>query len=192
MKIAVTGHTVGIGKSIADTYRHDGHEIIGFSTSTGYNIATAQDRARIVAESVDCDIFFNNAYHDFAQCDLLFELWESWQGQKKKIVNISSSQTMRWLHNFRDIKYRSAKRALEDSSEFLWNKSSWPAVVVAAPTMTDTPRTAFRNDANKVDPDQFARLLKQTLDITEFRVQMLKLAVEPIPGQAGFSPESLN
>ena len=192
MKIAITGHTVGIGKSIANAYINDGHTVIGFSTSTGYDISEPEDRARIVAESSDCDVFFNNAYHDFAQCDLLFDLWTSWQGQHKKIVNISSSQSMRWLHNFRDIKYRSAKRALEDSSEFLWNKSSWPAIVVAAPTMTDTPRVAFRDDANKVDPDQFAALLKQTLDITEFRVQVLKLAVEPIPGQVGFSPESLN
>ena len=191
MKIAITGHTSGIGKAIADLYEQKGHTVVGFSRSTGFDISNPVSRSKIVEASQDCDVFFNNAYHDFSQCELLFELWDTWKGLHKTIVNMSSSQTIRWIHTY-ELKYRSSKRALEDSSEFLWNKSQWPNVIVAAPTLTDTPRAAGRNASNKVDPMEFAELLIEMLEKTNFRVQVLKLNVTPIPGQAGFSPETMD
>ena len=38
MKIAITGHTKGIGKCIKDLLEKDGHEVVGASTSTGINV----------------------------------------------------------------------------------------------------------------------------------------------------------
>jgi NAD(P)-dependent dehydrogenase (short-subunit alcohol dehydrogenase family) len=180
MKIAITGHTKGIGASIASIFEKHGHQVVGFSRSNGYDISNPADRIRIINESADCDIFFNNAYSDFAQCDLLFELWLRWEQQRKTIVNITSSITMRWQHNFRMIKYRSAKAALEESSDFLWNKSNWPAVMVATPCLTATPMTAPRNDTNKVDPNRFAEMVFHALSQPDFRVQVLQLAVNPV------------
>ena len=58
MKIAITGHTKGIGKAIAGLYYTD--EVVGFSRSNGYDISVEESISRIVAESIECDIFVNN------------------------------------------------------------------------------------------------------------------------------------
>lgn len=188
MKIAVTGHTQGIGAALAKVYEEHGHEVIGFSRHTGHDITIAQHRKSIIDSVRDCDIFINNAHdwdNSFFGIDMLTELWESWQGQKKIIANISSSVTMRWEQGENcSMTYRVAKRALEDCCEFLWNKNAWPQVSIIAPCHTDTPRTVSNKDANKVDPMAFARLVYNALDQKDFRVQVLKLAVNPleIPG----------
>ena len=42
-------------------------------------------------ESLDCDVFINNAYYEMAQVDILNKLWDFWARDKSKtIVNISS------------------------------------------------------------------------------------------------------
>lgn len=87
MRLAITGHTKGIGKAVADLYP----DYIGFSRSNGYDITISSNVARIIAESADCDVFVNNAYHDFVQCDLLEGIFEEWKGEPTKtIVNIIS------------------------------------------------------------------------------------------------------
>jgi nucleoside-diphosphate-sugar epimerase len=185
MKIAITGHTKGIGFAFAEMYQEQGHEVIGFSSSTGYNISIDADRKKIVQESQDVDIFINNAHawnqDDFAETTLLFKLWESWQGQKKTIVNIGSSLTMRWEKGpDATISYRSAKKTLEESCEFLWNQSQWPYVCLMVPCLTSTDRTKHRKDSNQVDPKEFVKLVDHCLSIKEFRVPVVKLAVNPL------------
>ena len=87
MKIAITGHTKGIGKGLYDFYVKKNH-ILGFSRSNGYDIAKKSDE--IIEKSKDCDIFFNNAYSGFWQTELLFKLWDRWYAKEKLIVNINS------------------------------------------------------------------------------------------------------
>lgn len=84
MKVAITGHTYGIGKALETKFSVEGWQTVGFSRSNGYDISKAEDRNRIVEQSQDCDFFINNAYSTYAQCDLLFELWQAWQGKQKK------------------------------------------------------------------------------------------------------------
>lgn len=89
MKVAITGHSRGIGKAIADLYYSD--EVIGFSRSNGYDISSAETINKIINQSIDCDVFVNNAYHDFAQCDLLEGIFSQWKDDPSKtIVNIIS------------------------------------------------------------------------------------------------------
>ena len=88
MKIAITGHTKGIGKGIYDFYKIKGHSLIGFARSNGFDIEKKLDE--IIKLSKECDIFFNNAYNGFDQTNLLFKLWEQWRDQEKLIVNIGS------------------------------------------------------------------------------------------------------
>ena len=186
MKIAITGHTYGIGQSIAETYAANGHEIIGFSRSNGYDISDPESRKQIVDKCTNVDIFFNNAHdwnseHDFSETILLTELWESWKDQRRIIVNISSSVTMRWEKGSNSsLTYRASKLALEDTCELLWNTSQWPQVSIIAPCLTDTPRAKFKQDLNKADPNEFAKLVYHVMDQKNFRVQILKLAVNPI------------
>ena len=186
MKIAITGHNHGIGLSLSKIYQSNGHDVLGFSRSNHYDISDPISRKQIIKESQDCNIFFNNAHdwdggHDFSEVELLSELWTSWRGQHKTIVNISSSTTTRWEQgNNCSLTYRSAKLALEKTCELLWNTESWPLVTVVAPCLTATRRTSFKADANKADPDEVAQLVYHALNQTSFRVQILKLAVLPV------------
>ena len=43
-KIAITGHTKGIGKAIADLYSKKNYEVIGLSRSNGYDMSSDQDK----------------------------------------------------------------------------------------------------------------------------------------------------
>lgn len=183
MKVAITGHTYGIGAALAEKFTAEGWEVIGFSRSNGYDISKIEDRKKIISESNDCDFFINNAYATYSQCDLLFELWESWQGKQKRIINMSSSIVGRWQNDFRDIKYRNAKVALEDASDFLSNKSEWPNIVVVRPCLTDTPTSKPNTKSNKVNPADFADYFYNSINQELlFRVQSFGLSVKGYRG----------
>tara|TARA_B100000579_G_scaffold261692_1_gene215659 strand:- start:72 stop:614 length:543 start_codon:yes stop_codon:yes gene_type:complete len=88
MKVAITGHTSGIGKAIYDGL---GHEIIGFSRDNGHNINDIFHRMEIIKKVQDCDVFINNAHDRFSQVNMLNELYQDWQYSKGKlIINIGT------------------------------------------------------------------------------------------------------
>lgn len=68
MKIAITGHTSGLGLAFYN-YFSKKYEVIGLSRSNGYDIA--KDQNKIVSALSDCDLFFNNAYDGIYQGILL-------------------------------------------------------------------------------------------------------------------------
>jgi NAD(P)-dependent dehydrogenase (short-subunit alcohol dehydrogenase family) len=179
MKVAITGHTKGIGLALANIFKHNGHEVVGFARTNGYDISKVESRTEIINQVADCDIFINNAHAHFSQCDMLFELWNSWQGQKKKIINLSTSYIQRHEISTRDIAYKTAKVALEDACFVLWNKAPWPAVMVVRPCITDTELVEHIEATNKVPPEHFAKIFYHTAIQTDFRVQVLGLAVNP-------------
>jgi NADP-dependent 3-hydroxy acid dehydrogenase YdfG len=87
MKLAITGHTQGIGKAIAELYP----DYIGFSRSNGYDISVDDNLEKIITQSQDCDVFINNAYSGDAQTKVFSMLYELWRNDPNKtIVNIVS------------------------------------------------------------------------------------------------------
>ena len=94
MKIAITGHTKGIGKSLLDLFESNGHNVMGFSKSQGFNIEDPISVEEILDFSEDCDVFINNAYYVGAQKNLLINLINRWEGKNKVIVNINSKATL--------------------------------------------------------------------------------------------------
>ena len=70
MKIALTGHTKGIGKAIKDVLEPE-NTVIGFSRTNGFNINNPQ---AIFDIAKDCDVFVNNAQYKDYQTQL-FELF---------------------------------------------------------------------------------------------------------------------
>ena len=90
MKIAITGHSKGLGKALFE-FLSQKHKIIGFSRSNGYDIKSPGDRKKIIKESKDCDVFINLVHNYYHQTDLLFELHKSWKGLQKYIINIGTS-----------------------------------------------------------------------------------------------------
>jgi NADP-dependent 3-hydroxy acid dehydrogenase YdfG len=94
MKIAITGHTKGIGNAIYN-YFAEKNEVYGFSRSNGYNIADKFSREKIVETAKEFDIFVNNAYNDYDDSQLLMlrEMFDVWKNTDKIIINISSRYT---------------------------------------------------------------------------------------------------
>jgi hypothetical protein len=87
MKYAVTGHTAGIGRAL---YERMSPDCIGFSRSNGYDITNQSDRANIIYQSRDCDVFINNATAGMGQTLLLIELFKVWKDTDKVIINVGS------------------------------------------------------------------------------------------------------
>lgn len=115
MKIAITGHTAGIGRALADCYTNRGHDIIGLSKRDGHNIRATTKIADLIEP---CDMWINNAQAAFAQTELLFEMADRWQGTKKHIMVISTMMTQQPLSSLPGLgmdQYRVQKLALEES-----------------------------------------------------------------------------
>lgn len=90
-KVAVTGHTSGIGKEVFDWCYAHGYDVRGYSRSTGYNLV--EGTGLKTAEAIlkwSPDIVFNNAYMPNAQVNLLKTLHKKWKNQEKVIINTGS------------------------------------------------------------------------------------------------------
>jgi nucleoside-diphosphate-sugar epimerase len=88
-KIAITGHTKGIGAKLSQKLISQ-YEVVGFSRSNGYDISNDTDIDRIIAESLDCEVFVNNAYH-FDQQSTIAKRWEeAHRDQEHFIINVST------------------------------------------------------------------------------------------------------
>jgi NAD(P)-dependent dehydrogenase (short-subunit alcohol dehydrogenase family) len=120
MKISITGHTAGIGRSFARRLRQEGHEIVGISKREGHNI---RNIPKILPMIVDCDIWINNAQAGYAQTELLYKVWESWQDVPNKNIWLISTMLTRdfkiqHIDGMTDtavVEYKNQKRALEDA-----------------------------------------------------------------------------
>jgi nucleoside-diphosphate-sugar epimerase len=86
MKIAVTGHTSGIGLAFYNKFIQLGHNVLGFSRSNGHDISLIS-----ASKFAEYDLFVNNAYHPTGQNKILEELLKLWEGTDKCIINISSN-----------------------------------------------------------------------------------------------------
>jgi hypothetical protein len=105
MKVAITGHTRGIGQAFADLFEQQGYEVLGFSKSQGWDIYQETVQEKIIDSLDDCDVFINNAYMPWAQGNLLKLAYAKWQGTDKVIVNINSKLGLledppKWAKNY--------------------------------------------------------------------------------------------
>lgn len=115
MKIAITGHSAGIGQALAKEYSSRGHEILGLSKRDGHNIRVIPKIADLIEP---CDMFVNNAQAGFAQTELLFEMSRRWAGTGKHIIVISTMMAqdpVSVLPGTEMNLYRVQKVALEES-----------------------------------------------------------------------------
>lgn len=133
MKIAITGHTAGIGKALAHECTQSGHEIVGLSAREGNNI---RNIPKICSQIEPCDIFINNAQAGFAQTELLFEMAQRWQGTKKHIIVISTIMTQYSVSVLPGLdmdQYRIQKVTLEESVKQLRNRQLDVNITVVRP-----------------------------------------------------------
>lgn len=109
MKIAITGGTSSVGKSLVKAYESRGHEVINISRSLGYNF---EDKDSIIATIESCDVFVNCLYLKDLQIELLDALWEKWKDTSKEIINISTCNTLPGFQS-KDQEYHRQKIMLE-------------------------------------------------------------------------------
>lgn len=157
MKIAITGHSAGIGQSFARRLASMGHDIVGISRRDGYNIRNIPKTVDVIQ---DCDLFINNAQAGYAQTELLYKIWEKWKGDpNKSIWLISTAMTQR--HRLPPIpgmsevslaEYRNQKRALEDAFYQLRDSAGRPWMVLIRPgTVATQPGQVPDGHAAHVD-----------------------------------------
>ena len=131
MKIAITGHSAGIGQALTKIYEAQGHEIVGLSRRNGHNIRSIPKVANMIES---CDVFINNAQVGFAQTELMWEVWRRWQGQYKTIVNISTQMTNEEYSPNLDLdEYYVQKKALELAHQQCQYRSKWPQMILIRP-----------------------------------------------------------
>lgn len=135
MKIAITGHSAGIGKALAEAYY--GNEIVGLSKREGNNI---RNTLKIANAIEPCDMFINNAQEGYAQTELLIEMHRRWANTDKHIVVISTMMTQQPVSVIEGMDYyRLQKVALEDAVRQLRYLTRQPGITIVRPGRVDNP-----------------------------------------------------
>lgn len=147
MKIAITGHTTGIGKAIFENFSLAGHNCLGFSRSNGYDISSKESRSAILSQSLSCDIFVNNAttYKDDSQLRLLTGIYEIWKNDTRKIIINLSSRAGDLIHSS-TYPYPAYAKQKFDLDQFCESQMRGPWIINLKPGFVDTESVAYMND----------------------------------------------
>jgi|TARA_R110002153_G_scaffold104319_2_gene242070 NAD(P)-dependent dehydrogenase (short-subunit alcohol dehydrogenase family) len=176
MKIAITGHTKGIGKCMKDLLEKDGHEVVGASTSTGINVMRTKSVINWI-EKENPDVFINNVYAPDSQCHILYQLYEKWQYEDKLIINLSSTSGESHTH-FQQMGYNkdwtpyvSDKARLNFASLYLserYNKDHKCRVTNISPgfvkTQATTMFTPFLQEEDFMKPEEVAEMVQWVIN----------------------------
>jgi nucleoside-diphosphate-sugar epimerase len=177
MKIAITGHTAGIGQALAEEYRLDGHDIIGLSQREGNNI---RNIPKTCDQIESCDVFVNNAQAGYAQTELLFEMAHRWANTNKHIIVISTMMTQAPTAVDSNLdQYRVQKLALEETVRQLRNRQLdikitlvRPGYIATQPEQTVPPAA---------DVNNWARTLLDLLDMaTRNNLKISDISLGPL------------
>ena len=157
MKIAITGHTSGLGKSLSEVFP----DYLGFSRSNGFDLHFADKRAEMISQIGDCDVFINNSPIGWNQTSLLYELWAEWQDKARIIINVGSTASD-YNHPY-PRPYTMHKKALEGASLQLQQSNKPCKVLLIKPGYIDTPRVDSI-DAIKMNSDELAKFIKMLVE----------------------------
>lgn len=172
-KIAITGHTSGIGYSIdailSLTYNKADINIRGYSRRNGYNLAE-QDGNKVIDALLeyDPDVVFNNAYYPKVQNKILKVLYKEWADREKVIINTGSiSGYLSGVYQDGKESYVSDKKEL--AQECVANSFNYPGINKTrvhcvsfgfVDTALLTPRSGQTiNKQNMIDCDEAALIL---------------------------------
>jgi len=91
-RVAVTGHTSGIGKEIYEYCQFHGALVKGYSRSNGFDLKDG-DGNKIINAILrdDPEVVFNHAWYPRAQNKILKILHTQWKDKEKVIINTGSA-----------------------------------------------------------------------------------------------------
>ena len=163
MKIAITGHTKGIGLACANQLNE--YEVSGYSRSNGWDISESQKLVEEIADK-DYDVFINNAYMDIYQELILNLLFPLWQDKDKCIISIGS-----YVIDYPPIKkqneqwpYKEHKVSLTKTFRKLSKTEKTCRLHLINPGPTDTEMLSQYNNITKMDPSNVAMMVKLMID----------------------------
>ena len=165
MKIAITGHSAGIGAALARAYQEHGHEIVGLSQRDGNNI---RNTTKICDQIEPCDVFVNNAQSGYAQTELLFEMAQRWTNTRKHIIVISTMMAqdpVSCLPGLDMDHYRMQKFTLEQSVHQLRNRNLYVQFTIVRPG--DIATNVNKTVPPSADPDNWAKILLYTFTMAQ-------------------------
>jgi nucleoside-diphosphate-sugar epimerase len=178
MKIAITGHTAGIGQALAKQYAARGHEIVGLSKRNGHNIRVISKIADLIEP---CDMFINNAQAAYAQTELLFEMAQRWQGTKKHIVVISTMMTQSPVSSLPGLDmdaYRVQKIALEEAARQIRHRNIGVSITIVRPgNIATSPEKTVPPAA---DVDHWAETLVNIFDLASPNLRIKDISLGPV------------
>lgn len=162
MRIACTGHTQGIGKAVFQQLQGKGHDVMGFSKSTGFDIVDPVARQRLIMAVDGCDCFINNAYAPLAQTRLLQEMIAAWQNTNKIILNIGSIAAFLKQHQLLDQQYIQDKtQQYEICNRCIFQDD--PVVINVMPGLVDTEMSQ-RFQQKKLDASTVANVITEIIE----------------------------
>ena len=177
MKIAITGHTAGIGQALAKQYSARGHEIVGLSKREGYNIRVIPKIASLIEP---CDMFINNAQAGYAQTELLFEMAERWTGTHKHIMVISTMMTQSptsVIPNLEMDQYRLQKVVLEEAVKQIRSRRLDIKITIVRPgNIATSPEKTVPPAANV---DEWAHTLVNIFELAEPTLSIPEISLGP-------------
>lgn len=173
MKIAITGHTKGIGLATSTLLRSQGHDVEGFSRHNGWDFTDKNTRDEFIDLLIedDYDCFINNAYpHKFYQSmegyfqvELLNQAWLAWEKKEdKKIICIGAATSDSNKNYFHP--YTIHKKALDDTCRQLRSTRAWPHIINIKPTYVDTQVIGHLTNVKKSSPEEVAELISWSLN----------------------------
>jgi hypothetical protein len=155
MKVAITGHTNGLGTEIHTLFS----DAVGFSRTNGFDLLQQDNVSRMIEVISDCDVFINNAFPAIAadsftgmgtQTQILYDVYQSWADRPDRlIINLGSNTSDGIKKNVWP--YSAAKAASDKACEQLSYLTTGPSVCNLRFGYIDMPHVdAFAPDAKKV------------------------------------------
>lgn len=180
MKVAITGHSTGIGNALYTLIRHKTeHEVWGFSRLNGYDLQdpALQHKMFGTIDRHGIDVFINNAYADQMQIDLFELAMRSWSHRPEKvIVNIISRAAYTGSPENPD--YATWKRELQKiAQKAAFQQNPQCQVINVYPGLTDTSRVKSV-PGNKLDADLVAEMVWNAVESPAY-IQELVFGARP-------------
>ena len=150
MKVAITGHTRGIGKKISEYFSSLGYEIVGLSRSTGCDLKIEENKQSAIQKIIECDIFVNCAFvsiektysqHSYVPIEMLFEVHKAWKGDPEKKIFVISSSThlsLTMANDYGYAGYQVHKMSLDNATFLLSRTHRYPMLHLLKPGRVDT------------------------------------------------------
>lgn len=153
MKIVITGHTSGLGKTLYDSLSKR-HEVLGLSRQNGHDLSI--DLCPFIVDNFD--VYINNAYHQYAQVDLLYQIFNKNKYRHCSIINVGSVSADGNRDSVNE--YAIHKSALEKACSQLQLIDSECKVIHLKLGRMNTPMTDHKKEYPRMDTDYISNVIE--------------------------------